>query len=297
MSTATQRHEPPTEYRGFQTQPHFLQVGTRYPLSVHAQRLPPVSCNFRIGDTVKFTNEFGVSFPGLLVTGYADEVDNGRYIYLDTSSWWFPASPGSLTLEKPVESVEDLIAKPLTYGDSQALIVLAAHRLGLEPKHVEDAQCLLSGQNIDPMTGAAIFSEACAMNAKARAIPHWIELGGMHVQHLCVEYGFKAEMSTRAFQALKSELQKLRETEWIELGSMHVQHLCVEYGFKAEMSTRAFQALKSELQKLRETEYAGQDTPQSQSRLAVVKRIIASAWEPADSNVVYFRKEVEPASA
>lgn len=66
-------------------------------------KFPPVACDFKLGDVVTFTNEYGVKFKGLKVIGFEKEIDPdwlpGRFIYLDTSCYWFPKSPESLTLE------------------------------------------------------------------------------------------------------------------------------------------------------------------------------------------------------
>jgi len=81
----------------FSQKPHFIE-GARYPLSSDAQKLSPIPCEFKVGDTVTFTNDNGIAFPGHLVTGFAPEPVGKRFIYLDYDCWWFPAEPESLTL-------------------------------------------------------------------------------------------------------------------------------------------------------------------------------------------------------
>lgn len=49
------------------------------------------------GDTVIYTNEFGVRFERV-VLGFC-KPDNGRCVYLDKDSYWFPVSPDRLTKE------------------------------------------------------------------------------------------------------------------------------------------------------------------------------------------------------
>lgn len=62
---------------------------------------PPVPCDFQVGDQVTFTNEYGVAFPGLTVTGFAEDSEfYGRFVYLDTDSYWFPVRPDELKLER-----------------------------------------------------------------------------------------------------------------------------------------------------------------------------------------------------
>ena len=68
---------------------------------------PPVECEFKVGDTVTFTNEFGVSFPGMIVLGFADDDSfYGRFIHAafpgerayNGCAYWFPKAPGELKL-------------------------------------------------------------------------------------------------------------------------------------------------------------------------------------------------------
>jgi len=62
---------------------------------------PPVPCEFAIGDTVTYTNEYDVVFPGMKVIGFAaDDSFYGRFIHLDSDAYWFPVTPESLTLEQ-----------------------------------------------------------------------------------------------------------------------------------------------------------------------------------------------------
>lgn len=64
------------------------------------RREPPVDCEFQVGDTVIFTNEYGVAFPGRKIVGFSESDDfYGRFIHLDKESWWFPVRPCELTLE------------------------------------------------------------------------------------------------------------------------------------------------------------------------------------------------------
>jgi len=78
----------------------------------------------------------------------------------------------------------------LTYGDGQALMVLAADRMGLSPAMLDDAKKLLEGKAVHPMTGAAISNEACRMNDQLRHDASLIEQANAHVKALATEYGF-----------------------------------------------------------------------------------------------------------
>jgi hypothetical protein len=50
------------------------------------------------GQKVTYTNEYGVSFNGYTVMGFC-EPQNGRCVYLDKSSYWYPVDPKNLTVE------------------------------------------------------------------------------------------------------------------------------------------------------------------------------------------------------
>ena len=61
---------------------------------------PPVPCDFKVGDIVTFTNEFGVSFPNRKIIGFAQEVTiSGRFIHLSKDAYWFPVPMKSLKKE------------------------------------------------------------------------------------------------------------------------------------------------------------------------------------------------------
>lgn len=63
---------------------------------------------FAVGDVVAFTNEYGVMFRGLKVTGFyqPEPIDSlyatGRRYLLDWSSPWYPAKESSLQLDSEV---------------------------------------------------------------------------------------------------------------------------------------------------------------------------------------------------
>ena len=83
--TTTFKHKPP-----------FIE-GAKYPLPPDAQRDSPVPCEFKLGDPVTFTNEYGATFPNHIVAGFSPTVEGlGRFVYLDFDCWWFPVNPDSL---------------------------------------------------------------------------------------------------------------------------------------------------------------------------------------------------------
>lgn len=57
----------------------------------------PVLCEFKKGDVVTFTNEFGVVFEGMVVIGFGYPKEDwlkGAFIHIDRPghecAWWFP---------------------------------------------------------------------------------------------------------------------------------------------------------------------------------------------------------------
>ena len=102
-------HEDLREHQGKMqrsTQDHFIN-GMRYPLAVDAKESSPVPCEFKVGDLVTFTNDCGVVFPDMIVTGFSPTVEHGRFVYFDASAWWFPVSPESLKKQLYAEAVHE----------------------------------------------------------------------------------------------------------------------------------------------------------------------------------------------
>jgi hypothetical protein len=60
------------------------------------KKASPFECEFSVGDVVTFTNDYGVPFEGLTILGFTDKPLHGRFIHLDTDSWWLPVRPDSL---------------------------------------------------------------------------------------------------------------------------------------------------------------------------------------------------------
>jgi hypothetical protein len=53
---------------------------------------PTIACDFKKGDEVVFTNDYGVVFEGFTIIGFAQEEDvfNERFIHIDSDAPWFP---------------------------------------------------------------------------------------------------------------------------------------------------------------------------------------------------------------
>lgn len=64
--------------------------------------------NFKVGDKVTYTNEYGVFFEGHEILGFSPEDFHGRFIYLDLDCYWMPQAPKNLTLYKSAECSEVL---------------------------------------------------------------------------------------------------------------------------------------------------------------------------------------------
>lgn len=62
------------------------------------QQEPHIECDFKIGDRVMFTNDYGIVFGPYEVIGFAkpEAMVGSRFIHIDYASYWFPAKPESL---------------------------------------------------------------------------------------------------------------------------------------------------------------------------------------------------------
>lgn len=95
---------------------------------------PTKPCKWRVGDVVKFTNEFGVEFAPHKVIGFAKPEDelHGRFIYIDTDCPWMPVTPSSLS-RLGTDVVEDVRLGIIVRadGDGQVDEVVAGKKKGL----------------------------------------------------------------------------------------------------------------------------------------------------------------------
>lgn len=65
--------------------------------------IPPIPCDFKVGDAVTFTNDYGVEFADNRVFGFAsephvdgDNASDPRFVYIFTDAWWFPVAASKL---------------------------------------------------------------------------------------------------------------------------------------------------------------------------------------------------------
>lgn len=101
-------------------------------------------------------------------------------------------------------------------------MILAAKRMGLNPKHVDDAKRQLEGGAIHPMTGAAMDTEATDVNNRLRHDASLIEKASIHAEHLKAEFGFVSDISKQAFLALQQEAETLEMAH--AQGQDHPEH-------------------------------------------------------------------------
>jgi hypothetical protein len=66
-------------------------------------QISPVPCDFKVGDKVTYTNEYGVVWPGKEIIGFRASIDPDflpdRFIYIDTDGYWFPKKISELKHE------------------------------------------------------------------------------------------------------------------------------------------------------------------------------------------------------
>lgn len=77
--------------------PNTSQVDRYHEFVSKLKTTPPVDTEFQVGQNVAFVNDYGVIFDDLTIIGFADDASfYGKFIHLNSDSYWFPASPGSL---------------------------------------------------------------------------------------------------------------------------------------------------------------------------------------------------------
>lgn len=94
-------------------------------LEMNAQ--PPIACDLNVGDEVIFTNDNGVEFFGYSVIGFSETVEYGRFIHLNTDSYWFASKRENLTSMSANEQMALLNANK-RYSDMANLLKLSADK-------------------------------------------------------------------------------------------------------------------------------------------------------------------------
>jgi hypothetical protein len=91
--------------------------------------VPPVPCDFRLGDTVTVTNAYDIEIPGVKILGFAREINPDfrpeAFIYLVWDCYWFSVSPDKLKLESRQGQGADGEASSTTTAPLQEPIAVA----------------------------------------------------------------------------------------------------------------------------------------------------------------------------
>lgn len=79
---------------------------------------PPKPCEFKVGDVVKFTNDYWVEFEPHKVIGFTKPENelHGRFIHIDTDCPWFPVKPESLTILKKCQDAVGSVRQKVKEG-------------------------------------------------------------------------------------------------------------------------------------------------------------------------------------
>lgn len=110
---------------------------------------PPKPCDFKVGDVVKFTNDYGAEFGPLVVRGFTTSEDelHGKFIYLNTDCHWFPVDPKSLKIwDRAVDGVTPERPFGVPYG-TNATVEQFLNQFGAV-KSITDGQRLLDDRDI-----------------------------------------------------------------------------------------------------------------------------------------------------
>lgn len=95
--------------------------------------------------------------------------------------------------------------KPITYGDSMAIMILAAERMGINPCCVDYATKMLKGEPVHPMHGAAVSNEAVRINNSQRHDASWIAQANAHAEKIKAEYGFIPSLPVESDSSKKQD--------------------------------------------------------------------------------------------
>lgn len=61
--------------------------------------VPPVDCNLEVGDFVTYENEYGVSFPNMVVIGFSQPTKWGKFVHFagqkHDGAYWYAEKPES----------------------------------------------------------------------------------------------------------------------------------------------------------------------------------------------------------
>ncbi len=65
-------------------------------IKTYTTKQAPEGCTFKVGDIVTYKNEFGALFKNQIITGFALEPLNGRFIHLAKDAYWFPVKASEI---------------------------------------------------------------------------------------------------------------------------------------------------------------------------------------------------------
>ena len=94
----------------------------------------------------------------------------------------------------------------ITDNDGNAIAILAAKRMGLEPKFDFSAKWWLVHMRAKPMDSLAMEAEVIRLKEQIGHDSNLSVVFNIHIEHLRVEYGFTEEISKDAFLALQREV-------------------------------------------------------------------------------------------
>ena len=97
--------------------------------------------------------------------------------------------------------------KPMTYADANAIKILAADRMGFSPLLVDMATRQLQGEQIHPMDGAAMDTEASRIHNALRNNGALLPTANLHAESIKQEYGFSKTPAGPDPESLRTEAE------------------------------------------------------------------------------------------
>lgn len=117
----------------------------------------------------------------------------------------------------------------MTYGDAQALKVLAAERMGLNPSCIQIAHDQLNGKPIHPMLSAQLGKAADEIHNQLASDENMVARANEVIKEIMTKYGFNME-EQKISEVTDAQLARYCRYTTETDGSM-LRKLCAKHGW------------------------------------------------------------------
>lgn len=127
---------------------------------------------------------------GLKALGFNSEADYQKHLKVMEDSKRLAAEQKAASLAAGSTAFVPPKPKVMTYGDGNAIMILTGQSMGLEPTLTDYAEKHLRGEDLHPVTHAAMERSAVLVNEKIRHDSALIAQANTIAQRLKAAYGF-----------------------------------------------------------------------------------------------------------